>query len=239
MQSRISNWLRIILMAFSLSVLSLSTPAYAEQLKAGIAHTQQLNADAAFAAKGQWFEVPEWLAGQWEALDRLQVRDCDERKKSVDERSVSLNEHRRIAFGMQRDAKRSIWHYGWELTSKADESSKKQSISESNSISVPGEHFGVRVLHQATTRNQQGKLTDYAASEEICEYSQIDPDLVLEDCDIREFDRDGFSLRTRRLISVFRRSKEFEPQDRREDTDLHALFSRYLSDKGWIDRVPN
>lgn len=186
----------------------------------------------------KWFIIPDWLAGYWESSDSLVVSEVDERKKAEDKRMHSLGHPDRQEWGFQKDSKNRAWHYAYAKDEEMDGELERNSLLEFKPVAETSNRFVTKVLRTRWIKNKEGRITTTIRSESLCTISPIDHEFVVEDSDTRDFDSDGFPTKTRRTLTIFRKTADFEQKDWVRKVNMKALFRRYLLDEGRIDSIP-
>lgn len=202
-------------------------------------------------ASNRWFELPHWLCGTWESLSSLQTREIDERNKHSDENSHSINEARQVVLGWQKDKLGEIWQREDEISYREVKSEQKDSEQAKNKprreidscsntrlLSETGDSVLLEKIRCIPKYSSSGKWQGTERFQQLCSYKLINPDLIVEECDLRQFDPEGLPVKTRRTFALLRRIQEFQPLEHVGDLDMKVSFCKFLSDTNRLDRIP-
>ncbi len=250
---------RLVLCLFlGVDVALLSTAAAADPLIGKVELLKKMEPikdgklDSTAGSKGNaWFKVPNWSAGTWESLSSLQVFMSDERSKREETGSRTLNENRHIQIGWQKDKLGSIWQREEELRFKP--SALKMQVEDKDKLGkepkILSEIIYRKLVNEdansitviTTTyfpkHNTAEKWVNTESKQSISTYRNIEPEIMLQECEERDFDSDGFPTKTRRFFSIFRLMKSFEPIERVGNFDVQASFRKFLSDNNNFERM--
>jgi hypothetical protein len=192
--------------------------------------------------KREWYRVPPWLAGSWEADESTQTSYTNYKTDTVNSNIVTSPIQSHDYLGLQRDRLGGVWQivqvpYISEF-STAD-SIIKDLHTDDSAISDSDTSLVMRIIATRTTvAKSTNTISNISQMEFIKSYSLAGPQLVKSETSAKAFDQQGNPIALVKAWAVLHRIAPFAGSDQFDGKDVRSLFRSYLMEHGLENLVP-
>lgn len=191
-----------------------------------------------------WFPVPEWLAGTWEAKSELVVDAYDYRSHThTIDSPTQIDLERQSVIGMQKDNVGRIWYYAGTPYVRRIETHDFDEYQQMERVSlVNGDSMEVTVNCLATVTRiakSNNEIQQVYREETIATYYPLSADTLRARYVINDYDTQGRPISSSQAYCTQNRRKQFESVDCDERGDLRQEFQRFLVDNGLSNLLAN
>lgn len=197
-------------------------------------------------ATSEWFQVPQWAAGEWKQTGSLVIAEEQGSSRSIVQRNQ--NDVQTICLGQMLDRDGHIWHFGQRQAEKT--------LSKDNqTVEITGTYMTDLESGKTDTFKLKARTVKYLAkrvevktiinevkrNEVIYTLKPLDGvlDTLVAEVQTREFGDDGQQTRYVESLAFWRRSRPFRVQTRVGQKDLLPLLTEFLRRTGQRSLVPH
>lgn len=199
--------------------------------------TREVETSSGQGQLNDWFPVPDWLAGTWQAGSQtvLEAYDHVQGTKTIDS-PTQVETARRSTIGMQQDGLGRVWYCAatpYERTVETTAFVEHQLMEKISLLSSSPNEITVDCLATVTRSAREFGATNKTFKEEtITTYRPVGDGLVQASFIINDFDMDGHPLISSRAIATTSRIEPFREIDADERGDLRLKFHQFMQSHG-------
>lgn len=242
--------IRCVVLAYSIffSCIDLENrPAQAIQLNGGVEVEEKLDALPSELKKGvplktqpllpqaagDWFTIPDWLAGTWQSVQILQLSTLNQKTSEETEMGKTIPVIEREKFGLQLDNKSGIWTAGrsYGFVKSANEQTWK-SFRTNTLVGKSADSMTFRTDDLGFQLDDKSQIKMLSRQQSIRTFRLLDDKTIVAMCTVRVYDSAGLSVSTSKVVCIFRKAEDFSPTDVSDDHDLRGSFSKFLQRTG-------
>lgn len=173
-----------------------------------------------------WFEIPEWLAGEW-SVDSSRIIEGKFPNEFLDEKEI---------FGHQRDKIGNIWTSSEDTLLLANPDEKKfEVIRVYSPIEVSNDRAILKMSNTIVFKNSSNKVIAVKRSEAIKRIFKGAFDRISVFTDLQSYDERGFKTTHGKLAELRRLDNEFQTHDDMGGKSLKSSFHKYLLKNGKLE----
>lgn len=218
---------------------SVQLPALPNYLQVGSIFNQALlNANPELK---NWYQIPNWLAGEWQREEETIVSSYDYATKQRTNEPKTIVARETAHFGLQADRAGGIWHCRIAAGGVADCGSyySVALLGLQEPLAVSDKRV---VLRDLFTELHVAKETNVIMlslqAESITSYRPVRDGLVKTNTSVKFFEQNGTPKSMQKNLALTNRSAPFAPLNSYKGNDLRASFKRFLLSNGKDDLLP-
>ncbi len=190
-----------------------------------------------------WFWIPSWFAGIWQATTEKRTFYLDYETAKIDRLPKIFKQGTSERWGEQQDRKGGFWEYAatpYCNTVDGGDVVYYEYVSLKKPIKVSANE--VTMLFRSTSVAVNKKTNMISSSEQIESvqvYKKIAPGLLECSSSIKEFDQGGIAVSLVKRAGPRKLTAKFRPLDQFNGQSLHMLFMRFLQSKRLNYLIPS
>lgn len=186
-------------------------------------------------SEGNWWRVPDWLAGQWEKTGKIEVLsfiDLQTNQAIPSKKKTSVTYQDREVLGHQSDGQGQIWTYVPVpcVMKSYSEDTSTTNVNVINSFDVAGEtkdSITLKIFCVTVMVDHHNKVVSICQRESLQTWTPVNKHLISIKDSTKFFDRDGVALAAKTMQTYTHRCGKYCPVNYIDKVTLRPL--RYPS----------